>query len=129
MHPHTRVIGPENLRVAESLTRARLQFRPQDGRALSTLARLLSLRGEHGQALEAARRAAELVPVAHEPVNGPERLVDLAEVLLRAGQTSEAKELIRTLLSEPGYLTRHDLRLDPRWDFARERPELAEFMR
>lgn len=119
----------QNVHAAEQRLEERLASRPDDGRAHSTLARVLALQGKFDEALVAARRGAELVPVEHEPVNGPERLVDLAEVLLRAGQFVEARDLLARLLSQPGYLTRHDLRLDPRWDFARERPELAEWMR
>ncbi|MBS0659937.1 MAG: protein kinase [Verrucomicrobia bacterium] len=117
----------EQLRLAERRLRARVEARPEDGRAQSALGRVLALQGAFEEAEQRARRGAALVPVTTEPVNGPDRLVDLAEVLLRAGKIEEGRELVGQLLREPGYLTRHDLRLDPRWDFARE--TLSEFAR
>lgn len=117
----------EQLRLAETRLRTQVASRPEDGRAHSALARVLALQGSYDEAEAEARRGSALVPVATEPVNGPERLVDLGEILLRAGKIEEGRELLARLLTEPGYLTRHDLRLDPRWDFARE--TLAELCR
>lgn len=116
------------LREAETRLRDRLAARKDDARAQSALALVLARKGEFEPALVAARRGAELVPVEREPVDGPDRLVDLAEVLFRAGQKAEARELVGRLLREPGYLTRHDLRLHPRWDFVRQIPEMAEIL-
>jgi hypothetical protein len=69
-----------------------------------------------------------LVSMEREPVDGPERVVDLAEVLLRAGQADEARGLITHLLNEPGYLTVSDLRMNARWDFARGNAQFATLL-
>ena len=105
--------------TARAVLGTQLALYPDDARAKSSLARVDAACGRAEEAVPSARAAAALVTMDREPVDGPDRAVDLAEVLLRAGQRDEATTLIRHLLSEPGYLTIHELRADSRWDFAR----------
>ncbi len=113
------------LQAAARALEARLLVDREDARAHGTLARVYGLQGRRAEALAEARRASELVPIEREPVDGPERLVDLAEVQLRGAQVEEGVALLRDLLTRPGYITVYELRLDPRWDFTRGDPRFA----
>ncbi len=114
-----------HLNVATRILEARLSANPDDARARSSLARVYAMLGRTDEARREASEAAAMVSMEREPVDGPERSVDLAEVLLRVGNFDEATALIRRLLSEPGYLTVFDLRENCRWDFARNDPQFA----
>ncbi len=112
----------EALREAAALLEAASVTRPTDARVHGALARVYAMQDRPDDAAREARLGMKLDPIETEPVDGPDRVVDLAEVQLRAGQIEEGCTTIRGLLAIPGYLTVHDLRLDPRWDFARGFP-------
>ena len=110
---------------ARFLLEARLATHREDAPAMSSLARVNAALGRMDEAVREAREAVALVSMEREPVDGPDRAVDLAEVLLRAGHRDEAVAMIQNLLQQPGYLTVHELRADSRWDFARNDPQFA----
>lgn len=87
---------------------------------------MLALQGKKEEALQAGQRAVELMPVEKEPVFGPDVQASLAEICLLCGETDRGLRLLRDLLARPGDLSTHELKLDPRWDFARKLPGFVE---
>ncbi len=122
------VAAKRELESATRMLRAWIAEHRDDGRAKSSLARACAMLGQTDEAIREAREAVALVSMEREPVDGPERVVDLAEVLLRAGEADEARALIAHLLNEPGYLTISDLRMNARWDFARGDAQFAALL-
>jgi serine/threonine-protein kinase len=86
------------------------------------LAYTLGMRGRHDEALAAAQRAAELVPLSRDAVDGSGYVRTLAEVYTMMDDHDRAIELLDQLLSIPSLLSYHDLRLNPFWDPLREDP-------
>ncbi len=78
------------LEIAQEQLEAQIPAQRDDARAKSSLARVYAMLGRTDDAVREAREAAALVTIEREPVDGPARAVDLAEVLLRAGQRDEA---------------------------------------
>jgi serine/threonine-protein kinase len=94
-----------------------------DHRLVAALGHAYSLMGEKEKALEAARKAVELMPVSTEAKQGPWRVFDLMIVLIRVGEVDEAIEKIEYLLSIPGgFVSVPYLRIDPIFDPLRDHP-------
>ena len=84
--------------------------------------------GREGQALRAARRGVELLPVEREAWRGGHRLADLATVFAQFGQADSAAHYLQFLLDHPGDVTVPLLRLDPLWDPIRDTPEFQQLV-
>src|SRR5262249_43352564 len=67
-----------NLELAESQLQTHVSSHPDDARAHSSLGRVYAMRGRMDVALEEARTGASMVTMEREPVDGPQRAVDLA---------------------------------------------------
>src|SRR5207248_373866 len=66
-------------------------------------------------ALDAARRGLDLLPLSQDAMFGAFQLIDLALVEARVGEMEAAIRDIDDLLSRPSYLSPGLLRIDPRW--------------
>jgi len=71
--------------------------------------------GRKKDALEAARRGLDLLPLSQDAMFGAFQLIDLALVEARVGEMEAAIRDIDDLLSRPSYLSPGLLRIDPRW--------------
>ncbi|MBS0660037.1 MAG: protein kinase [Verrucomicrobia bacterium] len=116
---------PALLEEAHAQLAARVAAGPEEARVLASLGTVLALQGRRAEALQAGQRAVELMPVDKEPIFGPDVQASLAEICLLCGESDRGIRLLRDLLGRPGDLTSHELRLDPRWDFARQVPGFA----
>jgi hypothetical protein len=67
--------------------------------------------------------AVERVPISRDAYNGPLVLQSLAQVAVWTGDNSGAIETLKTLLSNPGYLSYGILLLDPAWAPLRNNPQ------
>ena len=86
--------------------------------------------GRNADAIAAARRAAELMPVAKDAMTGPEYLGALAEIAAHAGAPDEALKLIEQLLAMPAgdTMTVERLKHDPLWDPLRKDPRFLKLI-
>ncbi len=105
---------------------ARAALPPDEARVRACLGLVYAQLGMKAEAVREGERAVALMPVAQEPVFGPEVQVALAEICLRSGEVGRGFALLRDALDRPGDFTRFELRLDPRWDFARSLPGYAD---
>jgi Tetratricopeptide repeat. len=105
-----------------------IKDKPGDGRLWSALGIALALLGRNDEALQAARRAVELMPTSKDAWMGLRRIEDLAFVDALAARTDEAIEHLGVLLSRSGEMTPHVLRLDPRWDPLRKNPKFESLL-
>jgi len=107
---------------AITLLQRRVAQYPDNAEQHARLAYTLGMRGRHDEALAAAQRAAELVPLSRDAVDGSGYVRTLAEVYTMMGEHDRAIDLLDELLSIPSLLSFHDLRLNPFWDPLRDDP-------
>ncbi len=118
----------ESFAAARRIFELRLTTKPQDPRTLAALAQVDAGLGKKELAIEEARRAVELMPVSRDAYDGVLVLQGLAQVYTRTGEKDLALELLRQLMSRPGYLSYGYLRVDPVWDSLRGDPRFDKFV-
>ena len=106
-----------NQKVRTSLGNAKL---------LSNLAVVDALLGKKDDAIAEARRAAEMLPVSKDAVDGPGLLMNLAAVYAWTGESDHAFEQLETLVKIPNGLYYGNLKLDPYWEPLRNDPRFAK---
>ncbi|MEO7165894.1 MAG: hypothetical protein ABI016_02540 [Chthoniobacterales bacterium] len=86
--------------------------------------------GEKDEALQAARRATELLPMLQDVLSGAWYLYQLAGVEAEFGETESAINHIEQLLVAPAgfYLSDTSLRTDPVWDPIRNDPRFQKLV-
>lgn len=84
--------------------------------------------GRTEEALESARRAMELRPVARDAFDGPDWIVNMARVQMMVGQTQRAIDGLELALAIPSRISPELLRLDPIWEPLRSEPRFASLV-
>ncbi len=115
---------------ARKLLEARLREDPQDIRALKDLSWVYLALNRSADALNAARKSVELLPLEKDAVLGSGNLAALAEVQAQTGHVKEAVENLRKLLSIPAGETVSiaRLKIDPVWDPIRNDPGFQQLL-
>jgi serine/threonine protein kinase/tetratricopeptide (TPR) repeat protein len=88
---------------------------PQDSRYWSSLGIAYAGLGRKNDAIRAAEKATEILPISKEAYRGTFRAADLAQVFTMVGEYDKAFELIEYLLSIPGEMSIPLLKIDPVW--------------
>jgi serine/threonine-protein kinase len=102
---------------------------PEDHRVRSLLGMAYAGQGRKEDAIREGRRAVALCPVSKDAIVGPDRLEELAEILVAVGEYDAALDEIERLLTMPGGITIHSLRLDPSWDAVRTHPRFQRLLK
>lgn len=100
---------------ALEMNRNRLKENPDDERAYSSMGIAYAGLGRKDDALQAAKRGVELLPVEKEAWRGSSRLIDLAMVYAMVGEQEKALDLLEQLVSIPSEISPQLLRIDPTW--------------
>jgi TolB-like protein/Flp pilus assembly protein TadD len=90
--------------------------RPGEDRIWSALGLAYAGLGRKDDAVRAARRGVELLPVEREAWRGAYRLEELARVYAAVGEPDLAIDVLEELIRRPGDFTPSLLRLDPAWN-------------
>ena len=106
----------------------RIQQQPDDERLYASLGIALAGLRRDEEAVQAAQRAVDLMPLSKDALRGPERLQALARVYTMIGDYGAAVEQLDTLLSVPYYLSVPVLRIDPAWDPLRDDPRFQALL-
>jgi TolB-like protein/Tfp pilus assembly protein PilF/tRNA A-37 threonylcarbamoyl transferase component Bud32 len=101
---------------ARALLEVRVRRLPDDAKLLATLGLAYMHLGRHADAIRAAERAAELLPVEEDAVSGPFVLAYLARVYTTAGRHDEATGVLERLMGMRSWITPAELRADRIWD-------------
>jgi hypothetical protein len=100
---------------------------PQDAPLLSALAVLDALLNNKEAAISEAKRAAGMLPIARNAVEGPGVLKNLAVVYAWTGELDRAFDALVPLAKKPFGIYYGELKRDPWWEPLREDPRfLAE---
>jgi TolB-like protein/Tfp pilus assembly protein PilF len=115
---------------AQSLVEARLRVQPNDLNALNQLSWINLALHRNAEALRAAQRTVELLPVGKDALAGPAILAGLAEIQARTGDPDAAVRTLRELLSIPAgvCVSIQRLKIDPVWDPIRNDPGFQQLL-
>jgi len=93
---------------------------PNDAKTLAMLALIHAAVGEKNEALGAATRAGELLPIAKDSFDGPILATTLAAVSAKLGEKDSAIQQLESLVGIPNGPTPGTLRVEPEWDSLRD---------
>jgi tetratricopeptide (TPR) repeat protein len=99
---------------------------PNDAKTLAMLALIHAAVGEKNEALGAATRAGELLPIAKDSFDGPILATTLAAVSAKLGEKDLAIRQLESLVGVPNGPTPGTLRVEPEWDSLRDDPRFRK---
>ena len=99
---------------------------PNDAKTLAMLALIHAAVGEKNEALGAAKRAGELLPIAKDSFDGPILATTLAAVSAKLGEKDSAIRQLESLVGVPNGPTPGTLRVEPEWDSLRDDPRFKK---
>ena len=99
---------------------------PEDAKTLAMLALIHAALGEKEDALAAAARAGELLPIAKDSFDGPILATTLAAVSAKLGENESAIRQLESLVGIPNGPTPGTLRVEPEWDSLRDDPRFKK---
>src|SRR5438876_7266882 len=99
---------------------------PNDAKTLAMLALIHAAMGEKNEALGAATRAGELLPIAKDSFDGPILATTLAAVSAKLGEKDLAIRQLESLVGVPNGPTPGTLRVEPEWDSLRDDPRFKK---
>jgi TolB-like protein/Flp pilus assembly protein TadD len=105
---------------AKQAVRDDLVQSPNDAKTLAMLALIHAAVGEKNEALGAAKRAGELLPIAKDSFDGPILATTLAAVSAKLGEKDSAIRQLESLVGVPNGPTPGTLRVEPEWDSLRD---------
>jgi tetratricopeptide (TPR) repeat protein len=111
-----------------SVLRRRLGNEPDNDGLWSQLAEVEIGRGKAEEALQAARRAMELMPESQDAWTGPEHAAVYAFVCSRAGDRDRAIAEYARLLRRPGPLNVHEMKRRGRYEPLRDDPRFQALL-
>lgn len=111
---------------AKRAVRDDLVHSPNDAKTLAMLALIHAALGEKKEALVAASRAEELLPIARDSLDGPILATTLAAVSAKLGEKDSAIRKLESLVGIPNGPTPGTLRVEPEWDSLRDDPRFKK---
>jgi len=99
---------------------------PNDAKTLAMLALIHAAVGEKNEALGAATRARELLPIAKDSFDGPILATTLAAVSAKLGEKDSAIRQLESLVGVPNGPTPGTLRVELEWDSLRDDPRFQK---
>ncbi|MFC1539321.1 hypothetical protein ACFL6H_07850 [Candidatus Latescibacterota bacterium] len=105
---------------ARIILESKIQEQPEDARFHSSLGIAYAGLGRKEDAIREGKLGVALLPISKEAMVGISRVEDLARIYVMVGEYDIAIEQLEFLLSRPGDMTVHLLRLDPIWKPLRE---------
>ena len=122
---------PEHIVIVEfpTMDKAREWYRSPDyAEALCVLGMADAALGNKEDAIREGRRAAELVPVSKNAIEGALLIRYLAIIYAWTGEKDLAFEQLTVAAKLPGFLSYGELRLHPYWDPLRGDPHFEEIV-
>jgi serine/threonine-protein kinase len=113
---------------ARTTLERRVATDPGETRTRMLLAISYALLGRKADALREATRAAELLPVSRDALDGADMQEDLAYVEVLVGEHESAIERLAYLLTIPSEVSVPFLRADPMWDPVRDNPRFQQLI-
>ena len=114
--------------VARSEAEKIVRAQPGNAKPLSVLALIDAHLGQKEKAIQEARAACDLLPIAKDAVDGVLLLTNLAVIYALTGEKDLALKQLDMLSKIPGGPSYRDLRLNPEWDALRGDPRFQKIV-
>ncbi len=111
----------------DQLTR-KVDSRPENGALLSALGLIDAALGRKQEAISESKRAAEMLPISADALNGPSFVYNLAAVYALTKEANLAFDQLAILVKTPGGVGYGQLKLDPAWDPLRKDPRFDKLL-
>jgi tetratricopeptide (TPR) repeat protein len=105
-----------------------LRDRPDDPKLYQSLSLAHALRGQKEEAIRAAQRAVDLMPISNDAVDGPGFVRNLAAIYARFGEVDAAVEQFDRYLSVPAPESVRSILLDRLVDPVRDDPRFQALL-
>ena len=102
---------------------------PNDAKILIMRGLVECMLGRAEEAIAAGERAAQLLPISADALDGPLVATNLAAIYALLGRREQALELLERLVRQIGGPTPGTLRLEPQWDPLRDDPRFQRLLR
>jgi TolB-like protein/Flp pilus assembly protein TadD len=113
---------------AQRIVEADLAKAPDDAKLVAMFGLVQAMNGRHEKAIEAGRRAVELLPISRDAYDGPLIAIKLAVIYAHAGESERACKLISELLPIPNGPTPGTLGIEREWDPLRGDPSFEKLL-
>jgi tetratricopeptide (TPR) repeat protein len=114
---------------ARVLLEGKIAENPADSRLYSALGYALAVLGKKDEAVRAAQKGVDMMPVSKEAKQGPRRVLDLAIVYAMVGEKDKAIDRLEYLLTIPAsWVSVPVLKLDPLFDPLRDDPRFQKLI-
>ncbi len=113
---------------AQSMVESDLAQARDDAKIITLLGLLNAMQGRKEAAIDAGRRAIELLPISKDAYDGPLLATKLAVILAQVGEVDQAFELLNDLIKVPNGPTPGTLRVEPEWDPLRNDPRFGRLI-
>ena len=113
---------------ARAMLLERMKGNSDEPRMLPVLGLAYAHMGRFAEAIEAAERGAEAIPVSRDGVSGPYFQTNLALVYMYAGKPDRAIDVLEPMLRIPTWVTPAQLRSDPIWAPLRSHPRFRKLV-
>lgn len=105
-----------------------LRERPDDAKLLMTLAQIDARGGSKREALEEGTRAAAMLPISKDAVNGYQMRTRLVAIYAQAGEIERALDALERGIRDPYAPEYGSLKLDEVWDPLRSNPRFEKIV-
>ena len=102
---------------------------PNDAKILIMRGLVECMLGRAEEAIAAGERAAQLLPISADALDGPLVATNLAAIYALLGRREQALELLERLVRQIGGPTPGTLRIEPQWDALRDDPRFQRLLR
>jgi tetratricopeptide (TPR) repeat protein len=93
---------------------------PNDAKVLIMRALIDAMLGRAEEAISTGERAAQLLPVSADALDGPLIATNLAAIYAQLGRRNQALDALEKIVTQAGGPTPGTLRIEPQWDPLRE---------
>lgn len=100
-----------------------------DPRYRAALGRIYAGLGNSDEAIKNGMHSVQLITDLVDALEAPPYIHELAIIYAALNKPAESVEILRELLSNPGYLTIPRLNLEPAWDSIRNTPEFRQLLK
>ena len=101
---------------------------PNDPKVLIMRALIDTMLGRAEEAIATGERAAQLLPISADALDGPLIATNLAAIYAQLGRDDEAVALLEMLVRQIGGPTPGTLRIEPQWDALRDNPRFQQLL-
>jgi serine/threonine-protein kinase len=113
---------------AQHIVETAVRENPSDSRRHAVLGKIFAGLGRKEDAVREGKRAVELLPETKDALEGPNMILQLAEIYTTVGDLDSVFPLLEHSLSSPAGINVPVLKLDPVWDPIRSDPRFEKLL-